>query len=262
MRWLTVIMMAWVGCVGAQDVVPLERFEVEISKEERIEIEVVPVLVLHSSIADATADEVENRIANTLLPQLHKMFGTVHEAMSTLGLGYFQYTLHYGDHIHILVCDEATLYSDQTCVHGDLGTITDLPSFIVDLHDNEPPPKGTVQLNILTLDDKLSWRGVLGVSKWWYWGGNRYLRHWTNRACRAWALQSIQVIAHELGHCFGLIHNEQDTDSGFDLMVSHYAHFDWVKESNKEIVLNHFRYPPPVSATSTATEPIMVNPKL
>ena len=68
MRWLTVIMMAWVGCVGAQDMVPLERFEVEISKEGRLEIEVVPVMVLHSSIADATDDEVENRIANTLVP--------------------------------------------------------------------------------------------------------------------------------------------------------------------------------------------------
>ena len=42
-------------------------------------------------------------------------------------------------------------------------------------------------------------------------------------------------------HCFHLEHNEQDSDYGLDLMVSHYTHYSWVKESNLEKVRHHFR---------------------
>ena len=53
-----------------------------------------------------------------------------------------------------------------------------------------------------------------------------------------------------MGHCFGLQHNENDTNPGLDLMVSYYTHYHWVKESNKEIVRNHFRYDVPLTPLS------------
>lgn len=260
MRWIVICCLFAFPTVGTGQV-PLERFEVDISRYERLDIEVIPIIVFDSSIVNEPEQEAIDEAVHSLTPQFHEMFSAVHEAMHTLGLNYFQYSLYYGNHFHILVCEEATLYAEQTCAHGDLGIITDLPNFINDLHDGEPPPKGTIQLNVVILENKLSWRGILGAALWWYWGGDSSLHHWTNRACRAWALLSMQVIAHELGHCFGLIHNEQDTDSGYDLMVSHYAHFDWVKESNKEIVQDFFSYPPPVPAFEMTAEPIMVNPK-
>ena len=232
--------------------VPLERLDVDQTREDRLKIEIVPIVVVDASIVDVPAEEIEARLEVTLVPQVATVFSEVHEALNLLGLGYHQYTLYYGDHVHIMVCEEATVHAEQTCIHGDLGTIADIDTFVIDLYDNEAPPRGTVQLNVLLLEKGVAWRGVLGVAKSWYWGSLSVDRHWTNRACRAWALHSAWVIAHELGHCFGLKHNEDDTDNGLDLMISHYAHFDWVKDSNKAIVQTHFRHPPPAVSTRSA----------
>ncbi len=211
----------------------------------------MPIVVFDASVYDETEASGAERASRTLAPKVAKLFATVHEALQVLGLAYDQYTLLYGDHFHVLVCEEATLYSEQSCTHGDLGEITDMRNFVLDLHDRESPPRGTVQLNVVILEDGLAWSGLLGVATWWYWG-DRSLRHWTSTACRAWALLSTPVIAHELGHCFGLDHNEDDTDIGLDLMVSYYAHFDWVKESNKDLVLRYFRYPAPYDSPTGA----------
>ena len=238
-----ILSAAW--CIAtAQVPYPQDRFEVVVPSEDRLEIEVVPVIVFDSSIREETDESAIARIERTLYPKIDELFATVHEALGVLGVGYWQYTLVYGNHGHFLVCEEATTYSQQSCEHGDLGTITDLRNFIEDLHDNEAPPKSTVQLNVVILEDKLAWRGLLGVASWWYWG-EEPVPHWSARACRAWALLSTPVIAHELGHCFGLKHNENDEDQVLDLMVSYYTHYRWVKESNKTIVQNHFRYPVP-----------------
>ena len=257
MRIATLFVCLFVPLAGlAQVQVPAFRGEVPISIEERLKIEVVPVLVVDESILKETSQEgLLDRLDQTLGPQLHETFATIHEAMTVLGLGYFHYTLHAGEHLHLLICSEATLYAEQVCEHGDLGIVTDWRNFAVDLHDDRAPPRGTVQLYVLTLENRLSWNGTLGVAARWYWG-DRNANHWTDRACRAWALQSMQVIAHELGHCFGLSHNEDDPDTGLDLMVSHYAHFDWVKEPNKDIVQEHFEHPPPLPAAIGA-QPMM-----
>lgn len=90
---------------------------------------------------------------------------------------------------------------------------------------------------------------MLGLA--WRWSRIGETRHWTRSACRAWALHSEPVIAHELGHCFGLVHNEDDTDYGLDLMKSEYAHYHWVKDSNKNVVRDHFKYPIPLGASLT-----------
>ena len=255
MRTVTLFCLLAAPLLGGAQTVPLWRIDIPIERQDRIEIEIVPILVINRSALDDSEEEFIGRFEKSLAPQLQETFGIVHEAMSVLGLGYFHYTLHAAEHFHVLICSEATLYDEQTCEHGDLGVIKDLRRFVVNLHDNRAPPRGTVQLNVLTLENRLSWNGTLGVAARWYWG-DRNANHWTGRACRAWALQSMQVIAHELGHCFGLKHNEDDTDTGLDLMVSHYAHFDWVKESNKAIVQEHFEHPPPRSAALGA-QPMM-----
>ena len=241
MRWFGLCLVFWAGSVWSQT--PMDRFDVSIPASDRLEIEIVPILVLEENSDLLSA-------LSSLDLQVARMFSTVHEAMQLLGLGFSNYTLIYGDHVHFLLCDEATLYFEQTCSHGDLGTISDLSRFVVDLHDDEPPPIGTVQLNILILADRLAWSGILGVAWRWWWNEGRQ-HHWTTSACRAWGLHSVSVVAHELGHCFWLQHNEDDPDFGLDLMTSHYSHYGWVKESNKEIVQDHFEYPPPLDAAGT-----------
>ena len=66
--------------------------------------------------------------------------------------------------------------------------------------------------------------------------------HWKNSSCRAWSILKLTIVAHELGHCFGLDHNEDTDDINFDLMHStEFAYFDWLEDSNREIVQHHFR---------------------
>ena len=183
------------------------------------------------------------------------MFVATQMALYTLGVWPHEYNLHLGDVMQFMVCSEASVGWEQECAHEELGLISDLPNFVYNLYDGEHPPLGTVQLSIILLEADIAWKGVLGLA--WRWWSRSAPKHWTNWTCRAWALNSEPVIAHELGHCFGLVHNEDDTDSGLDLMTSHYAHYDWVKDSNKDIVREHFKYPIPLG-TADADQPLEV----
>ena len=49
------------------------------------------------------------------------------------------------------------------------------------------------------------------------------------------------LIAHELGHCFGLRHNEDDGTNEFDLMHKMPSPLlDYLKRSSRAIVQQHF----------------------
>ena len=244
--------------------IPLERFDVFQPVEDRPNIEIVPVMVwesdrylgiLESSGEDAVREELESVFRNELIPSMTDMMLSTRQAMHTLGVFPDQYNLVFADHTHALICSEADLYAEQQCFHGDLGEITNLPDFVKDLYDGESPPIGTVQLHVVHLLGNIAWKGVLGVAWSWAWKQAKSDWHWTNRSCRAWALHSVPVVAHELGHCFGLDHNEQNLDGGLDLMLSRYAHYNWVKDSNKEIVQQHFRHPTPDNAVLTLMNP-------
>lgn len=114
-----------------------------------------------------------------------------------LGLSPEEYTLEFGYQYHFMTCDEATLLWEQSCYHAELGDIEDLPYFVYNLHGGEVPWMGTVQLYVLLLQDRMAWRGVLGLA--WRWTWPTFAEpHWNNTACRAWALHSVPVIAHEL----------------------------------------------------------------
>ena len=214
----------------------------------RLEIEVVPVIVVEQDTLNAIETDpiAQARLERDLIPQFTKMFNSTRDALFALGVEPDEYDLRLGDLLQVLVCNEATVFFEQTCGHSKLGIIADLPNFILNLYDSKPSPRGTVQLNILLLESEVAWKGTLGVAWRWWWTTDTSLQHWSNTTCRAWALHSISVIAHELGHCFKLAHNEDDSDNGLDLMVSHYAHFNWVKGSNKAIVREHFRLPIPL----------------
>lgn len=224
------------------------------SAGERLQVNLVPIVVLetgvaHASVTDpgAFGDQLE-----TLEPQLTTMFSSVREAMLVLGVEPDEYDLNLGNMVHFLICDEAMTLAEQSCHHSELGRLSELPDFVNELYEQWYAPQRTIQFHVVILGGGVAWRGILGKAWRWRWEDDWSTHHWTNTACRAWALHSIPVIAHELGHCFALDHNEDDPDFGLDLMVSHYSHYHWLKDSNKEVVRHHFRHPNDVEELSYA----------
>ena len=65
--------------------------------------------------------------------------------------------------------------------------------------------------------------------------------HFSQQSCRILTSNALDVIAHELGHCFGLRHNEDDPNPGVDLMASGSGGRDWIKTSNRALVRRFFR---------------------
>lgn len=247
MRFIALLCLLTVPLVGAAQV------SFDSTADERLEIELVPVVVVGSNTAESILtdmDEAGRLFFDDIFPQFTEMFVATRDALYALGLSPTEYNLHLGNLLQLLVCNEATVFSEQSCRHLELGEISDLPNFVYDLYDGQPPIQGTVQLNVLLLEEQAAWKGTLGVAWRWWWVEDSS-QHWSNTACRAWALHSVSVIAHELGHCFRLVHNENDNDYGLDLMVSHYAHFNWVKDSNKSLVQHHFRTPMPLPVSRT-----------
>ena len=213
--------------------------------DDRLMIEVVPVLVLSQTILTVDENDGIDMLNRDITPQMTEMFVSTRKAMYALGVRPIDYDLRISDHVHVLICTEATVYSSQECSMAQgpqLVPVTDLPNFAYNHHDGQHPPRGTVQLNVLLIENEVAWSGVLGLA-WRWWWGQQSDHHWSNATCRAWALHSVPVIAHELGHCFFLDHHEDDTDTELDLMISHYAHYNWVKPSNKRIVEKHIAEP-------------------
>ena len=249
-RWIVLCLVAWVGNAQAQLALP--------SMSERLVIEMIPVMVLTpdtlTSLFDVNgnvSDDEAKRFYDDVAPKFTEMFVSTRRALYTLGVDPTEYDLRLGEIMQFLICDEATVLSEQTCLHFELGPILDLGNFVYDLYDQKLPPMGIVHLHILLLESEVAWSGKLGVA-WRAWRrGEEAIHHWSNTRCLAWALRSVSVIAHELGHCFRLKHNEDDTDYGLDLMKTTYTHFDWVKPSNLAIVRHHFRTPIPLSAVPT-----------
>ena len=259
MRWFVLCAAVWMVSAEAQTYLPSEIFDFAQSRSQRPDIAIVPIIAVDAmamreifeSKGREGLDAEYRSVYAQLWPQLTAMFSTVRDSMLVLGVQPTQYNLYLDNHVVVIQCTNATIHSEQQCNHGDTGAIDDLPNFVHDLYDRETPSQGTVQLHILILQDGVSWKGTLGLAWHWWWVQDRSAWHWTNRACRAWALHSSPVVAHELGHCFGLEHNEENADATLDLMLSYYTHFDWVKDSNQVIVQQHFRYPIPESAPPT-----------
>ena len=235
-RWIVLALVVWAACAQA---------------EERLEIEVVAI-----SLYEETAGWWELR-----LTEPNKMV-TVHKALSMLGVAGSKVNVVWDrdvDDFAHLRCTSGTILAETSCYHAATGEfITDWLGFAKNLNDQVPPP-GTVQLFILSPNRaEFVWNvPLLGAASRWWWGLELSERHWSNTACRAWAIHDVAVIAHELGHCFQLIHNEDDTDWGIDVMhSSQVLRHDFLKDSNQRIISHHFRREAP--AARLAEQPLGV----
>lgn len=120
MRWLVLVLLAWVGSVAAQ-------FDLDTPESERVNIEVVPVLVIgqHTNLEFQEDPQILEDVAYDLLPQFTEMFVSTRDAIYVLGLAPWEYTLRLGNRIDFLACEEASTLSEQACFHLELGVITD-----------------------------------------------------------------------------------------------------------------------------------------
>ena len=250
MRWFALCLVAWAGCAGAQRFMPNDTFLIPDDLMHRLEIQLVPVYVLDSdTLVDVLDDEaLIEEIVLEISEEVTPMFDNVRRALEALGITFGRYNISLGDRFEFIECFRSRSsignVLPQDCWHGETGIISDWPNFVQDLYDGANPSQRIVQLNILILQDGLPWTEVIGYTWRWWWGADQ--KHWTTSACRIWSLNELPVIAHELGHCFGLAHNEDEPFGyGADLMRSNPGYFDFLNELNSENVENYFRHPPP-----------------
>ena len=116
-----------------------------------------------------------------------------------------------------------------------------------------PPPKefGIHESGSRPLDGFPWGGGSLGAAYDLSWDGfDPQNLHWSTSACTLWAHLEASTIAHELGYCFGLMHNGVSNDRNFDgsdntvdLMITHgkFYHSMHLRPSNQVRIDHHFR---------------------
>ena len=227
MRFAILILIAWMGDALAQD---------------RLEFEIVPVWVTDPLMQSSPS-----------ISELNDALSTLHQAMSVLGVRPNEYNLVLSEETEYLECSKATVLQAQTCSHQRLGMIDISAEGWTEFIDSiyASLPQGGHQLLILIQPDDWAWTGISGFARAWAWELDRTKHNWRTSSCRAWSINAVNYIAHELGHCFRLVHNEDDVNNyEIDLMLASPFIFDWLKGSNASIVRHHFR---PVIVTPEAT---------
>ena len=219
--------------------------------QERMELEIIPVWVtdpLMQSVAD--------------LEELNDALSTVHKAMALLGVRPDEYNLTMSAHVERLECSEATTLVQQTCEHAQMGTVVPTFESWSDFTKNiyPTPVEGEYQLLVLILPDNWAWLGMSGLSWRWRYLPNLADAHWSNTSCRAWSVNELILMTHELGHCFRLGHNEDELDGEVDLMLTTPVYLDWLKPSNVAKVQYHFRDMPPAIQAITARPTVELMP--
>lgn len=218
-----------------------------VSIADRLPIEVLPV-------------EITVRGAPDLRPRagaVEKAFADIRKGLHILGVRPDEYDLTLAEtSAEPIDCPPADPMQrkGQLCWHPTVGTLDadGLNEFskklILDLGNYRYLPRGTVLVFVLLEPDGFVWDGAYyGVASSWYWDSRDRSRwHWTNVSCAAWALNQTRVLAHEIGHCFGLYHNVGDPLSGgdntLDLMgIGAPMRVNWLRGSNARQVRHHFR---------------------
>ena len=210
---------------------------------ERLEIEIVPVFV-ESAGGEPFFGPFESAY--------FEAFINTHRAMELLGVEPWEYNIRLSSEEETLYCERATVLSmGQACRHDVIGEIADWMNFPRDLalHSDYLNANvrtlsdvlGTVRLYLVIRPYEWAWIGIAGSAV----GNVEQLwapdHHWTNTFCWAWTVDETIFIAHELGHCFGLQHNEDDGTNEFDLMYKMPTPLlDYLKESNRTVVQQHF----------------------
>lgn len=230
---------------------------------ERLQIEIVPVFV-ESANGEHFFGPFDSDYFEALV--------NTHRAMELLGVEPWEYNLWLSAEDETIYCERATLLSPvmgQSCLHETIGEIADwsslprelsLQSAYLNATVRSPNDVlGTVRLYLVMRPDE--WVLAVGVA------GSamsnlEQLRapdhHWTNTYCWAWAVDEMILIAHELGHCFGLLHNEDDGTNKFDLMYKMPSlQLDYIKESNRTVVQQHFcdEWDPCIAPSSFHVDP-------
>ena len=237
MRWFVILLLAWAGSAAAQNESP-----------SRLEIELVPVVVFNESTLlllnqEEQAALVAQMLTTNLVGKIPEALAKIHRATAILGIRPHAYNLSLSDRIESLLCSPPNFLTELSCLHSKLGRLNDVKTFVRDLYP-DVEENGKVQIHVMFLPEKFYWpNSTVGIAGT-YLLVDENLRHWTNSSCRAWAINELPVIAHELGHCMGLKHNQDDYDSTgeIDLMLSGSSGYvDWLKDSNLTIIQHHFR---------------------
>ena len=220
--------------------------------EERLRIELLPVEVHMVSMIDGGAVNTPPNPSS-----LNSTMQTVHEALALLGVSPTHYDLVLSDLEPIVLwCTMATqdLRDRHSCASAQLDDVfDDMSEFMIRLGfvRNTPEYKGAALLGVLVLPEGFYWaHSTYGTNQWWSWVGfEPEDMHWSQTSCSIWSVPWLHVVAHELGHCFGLWHLTDDwnydSDDRIDLMASHSEGsnltVNWLKPSNVKRVQQHFR---------------------
>ena len=205
--------------------------------QDRITIEVVPVVVIETGV-EATAGSIDwslSAIPDTL--------SSVHQAMRTLGVKPAHYDVVLGDTANILSCGQPNiLVIEPGCYYLDGTVVTDWSEAGRSLYPGWMEQPGRAVLMVVLLPDQWAWTAdTLGTTIMRR-PVDPFQRHWTNSSCLLWAVDRLNIITHELGHCFNLDHNQDDyLSDDIDLMLAQPGVIDWLKESNADKVKYHFR---------------------
>ena len=220
------------------------------ANHERLLIELLPVSI-QAGLSEVWTPAMDPGRAGHTAAML-----AVHEAMLILGVNSSEYDVVWHPDIHLLWCTYGTTQFISTCSFFQSGSevvlsADEMRSLPKTLGYNRQP-KGKILLAILVKAPIFPWDGgLLGLASVSTWNGwDPQDMHWSTMSCLAWSHVDVLTIAHELGHCFGLVHNDSvyanlnGADDTIDLMAANLSRYrsDRLKPSNQERIWQNFRF--------------------
>ena len=242
-------------------------FSLAAISQERFELEVVPFYVI---LTDGGDDATETVLED--FDAIHAALARVHEALGILGVPVQMIDVKVSSTVEIFLCTNFLItyqfsacetdkigpgvfnYSTSTVTVNGVTTTTSTPPLMDRLGywRDRTSDYGTGVIGIFIGPDELSLLPRhLGLTTTFWTGADKHFR---NTACSAWSVNSLIVIAHELGHCFGLEHNDVYgmSDPRRDLMIAKIGIETalWLKPLNRDVIAQYFRGDAPASVAS------------